>query len=82
MVINTSRTLAVSERDPSLDPPVGLNSTVKNLQLQTAYNQQLGTSGQKFQQQIRKSRAGRESFKNPNASVEPPLSITQNASVN
>jgi hypothetical protein len=31
MVINTSRTLAISERDPSLEPPVGLNSTVKNI---------------------------------------------------
>lgn len=81
MVINTSRTLAVSERDPSLEPgPVTMNTTSKNIQL--TYHQSMATSGQKFTQQIRKSRAGREPGKNPNASMEPKLNGGANASVN
>lgn len=58
MIITNSRTLAVSERDPSLEVPGTQN--IKNIQLQAAYNVALGTSAQKFSQQIRKSRAGRD----------------------
>lgn len=81
MVINTSRTLAISERDPSLEPgPVAMNTTTKNIQL--TYHQSMGTSGQKFTQQIRKSRAGREPGKNPNASMEPKITTSANNSIN
>jgi hypothetical protein len=78
IMMTNSRTLAISERDPSLEPP---NNQAKNFQLQAAYNNVLGTSGQKFTQQIKKSRAGRE-VKQANASMEPTISAGPNSSVN
>ena len=72
IVLNANRTVALSERDPSLDAVNQSSSGIKNVQLSSAYNEP-GQSANKYNPTMtqRKSR-GRDGQKNQNASVDPP----------